>query len=113
MTEHVAPQMANHAKRPSRRWPMCVEKPPAITSAAEPDQVNIDDKVRLWVTHCMRAPYSPIRAIINDESDGKEEEWHQPRRRRTKITSGKLRTMDTTAIKEVLWPHKLVFSPDG
>ena len=33
--------------------------------------------------------------------------------RRPKITSGKLRTLDTTAVKQVIWPHQLVFTPDG
>ena len=110
LTECVAPQMANPAKQPSRRLSSAMENPSA--SAAEPDQVNIDDQVWLWVVHHMSASYSSFRAIINDESDVKEEAQPQLRRR-TKLTSGKLRTMDTTAVKEVLWPHELVFTPDG
>ena len=36
-----------------------------------------------------------------------------PATRRSNITSGKLRSADTTASKKVLWPHELVFTPDG
>ena len=56
----------------------------------------------------MRAPYPSFGATIDDE----EEDQLQPRRR-TKITSGKMRTTDTTAVKEVLCTHKLVLTPDG
>ena len=54
----------------------------------------------------------PTSTAMADQTIIEEEEQPQPRRR-TKITSGKLRTMDTTAVKQVLWPHELVFTPDG
>ena len=73
--------------------------------------MNIEDQVCLWVAHRMKASYSPFRAIIDDELDRKEVEQPQPRRM-TKLTCGKLRTADTTAVKKVLWPHELVFTPD-
>ena len=82
-----------------------------MTSATEPDQVNIEHQVWLRVTHRMRAPYSSSWATTDDESDGKEEEQPHPRRR-AKKTSGRLITMDTTTIKQVLWFHELVFKPE-
>ena len=103
--------MANPVKQPSTIWPSAGETPPATTSAAEPDMVNIEDQVRLWIAHCMRASYSSFRATIDDESGGKKEGQPQPRRK-TKVISSKLRTMDATAVKQVLWPHELVFTSD-
>ena len=41
------------------------------------------------------------------------EEEQLPATRRSNITSGKLRSADTTAIKKVLWPYELVFIPEG
>ena len=60
----------------------------------------------------MRSSYPSFLAIIDDELNGDEEE-HPQLRRRTKTTSGKLRTADTTAVKQVLWPQELVFTPEG
>ena len=60
----------------------------------------------------MRASYPSFLANTDIESDGEEEEQPQVTRR-SKITSGKLRTADTTAVKQVLWPHELVFTPEG
>ena len=51
----------------------------------------------------MRASYPSFLATTDDESDGEEEEQVQPRRR-TKITSGKLETADTTAVSRFSGP---------
>ena len=60
----------------------------------------------------MRASYSSFLANTDDELDGEEEEQLHVTRR-SNITSGKLRTADTTALKQVLCPHELVFTPEG
>ena len=44
--------------------------------------------------------------------DGKEEEQLSATRR-GHSTSGKLKSADTTAIHRVLWPHELIFTPEG
>ena len=59
----------------------------------------------------MRASYPSFLGNTDDKSDGEEEEQLQVTRR-SKITSGKLRSADTTAVKQVLW-HELVFTPEG
>ena len=88
-----------------------MENLPIIASAAEPDQVDVEEQVRHWVAHRIRALYASLWATTDDDSDWKEEE--QPHsRRRAKITSGRLRTVDTTSLKQVLSPHELVFTPD-
>ena len=51
-------------------------------------------------------------ANTDDELDGEEEEQPQATRR-SQIAFGKLRTADTTGVKQVLWPHELVFTPEG
>ena len=42
----------------------------------------------------------------------REEEEHLQVSGRSKITSGKLRSADTTVVKQVLWLHDLVFTPE-
>ena len=111
LTTNGVPKASTPAEQPGPSWPSAGEKPPATTITAEPDQTSIKKQVRIWVAQRMRASYPSLLAATDDEPDGKEEEQPQPRR--TQITSGKLRTMDTTAVKHVLWPHELVFTPDG
>ena len=60
----------------------------------------------------MRSSHPSFLAITDDEMDV-EEEKQLPATRRSNITSGKLRSADTTAIKKVLWHHELVFTPEG
>ena len=64
------------------------------------------------MVHYRRASYTAFLAPIDDEETGEEERQPQPRRG-PGITFGKLRTVDTTAVKQVIWPHELVFTPDG
>ena len=56
--------------------------------------------------------YKPFKDHIDEEETG-EEEKQPPPRRRPRIISGKLRTDETTAVNQVIWPHELVFTPDG
>ena len=52
---------------------------PLTASEAEPDQVEVEEQVWLWVTHRIRAPYTSLWATTDDDSDGKEEEQpHAP-----------------------------------
>ena len=44
--------------------------------------------------------------------DGEEEEWLRAHKK-GQTTSGKLRSDDTSAIHKVLWPHELIFTPEG
>ena len=74
--------------------------------------MNVEEQVRLCVAHCIRAPCLSIWATTDHDSGGKEEAQPHPRMR-AKITSGRLRTADTPVRKQVLWPHELVFTPNG
>ena len=89
-----------------------MENPLTATSSAEPDQARLEDQVRLCVEHHRKASYTPFLAPTDDEETREEERQPQPRRR-PRITSGKLRTADTTAVKQVIWLHGLVFTPVG
>ena len=89
-----------------------MENLPDAPSAAEPDQASFEDQIQLWVEHCRRASYPSFLATTDDEEAGEEDKKHQLRRS-PKITSGKLMTVDTTAVKQVIWPHELGFTPDG
>ena len=64
----------------------------------------------IQVAQQIRASYPSFLANTEDDPDGEEEEEQLQVTRRSKITSGKLRS-DTTAVKHVLWPHELVFTP--
>ena len=74
--------------------------------------MNVGEQVQLRIAHHIRAHYASLWATTDDDSDRKEEGQPHPRRW-AKITSGRLRTVDTTALKQVLWPNELVFTPDG
>ena len=97
LTTHGVPQVSAPEEHPGSSWPSDVENSPAATSIAKPDQASMEEQAQIWVTHRMRSSYPSFLAIIDDKSDREEEE--HPQLRRTKITSGKLRTADTTAIK--------------
>ena len=72
----------------------------------------MEKQVQMQVEHWVRSSHPSFLAITDDEMDGEEEE-QLPVTRRSNITSGKLRSADTTAIKKVLWPHELVFTHEG
>ena len=61
--------------------------------------------------HLKRAPNMP-RCYSEDDSDSDEEQV-APKKRRTAIKSGKMCTADTTVLKQIVWPHKLVYDPSG
>ena len=82
------------------------------TSSAEPDQASLEDQVWLPVEHHRRASYTTFLAPTDDEVT-REEERQPQSRRRPRITSGTLGTADTTTVQQVIWPHELVFTPDG
>ena len=73
---------------------------------------SMEEQVQMQVKQWMRSSHPSFLAITDDEMDGEEEEQLQPTRR-ANITSGKLRSADTTAIKKVLWSDELVFTPEG
>ena len=58
-----------------------------------------------------RAPN--MHMFYSDEDSDSEEEQAAPKKRRTAIKSGKVRTADTTVLKQILWPHELVYDPSG
>ena len=73
---------------------------------------SFEDQILLQVKHRRRASYPSFLATTDDEETREEDKHPQPRRR-PKITSVKLRTAYTTAVKQGIWPHELVFIPDG
>ena len=87
-----------------------LENPTAVFSAV-PDP-SIDEQVQIWDEQWVRLSHRSFLGITNDEIDGEEDEKLSSTRR-ANITSGKLRSADTTAIKKVLWPQWLVFTPNG
>ena len=89
-----------------------MENLPITALAAEPDKVDVEEQIWLRVAHHIRAPYASLSATTDNDSDGTEEEQPHPRRS-AKITSSRLRTVDKTALMQVLLPHKLFFTPDG
>ena len=52
------------------------------------------------------------RCYLEDDSDS-EEEQVLPKKRRIAIKSGKVHTTDTTVLKQIVWPHKLVYDLSG
>ena len=42
-----------------------------------------------------------------------QDEGHLPAPRKAQTTLGKLRSADTSTIQKVLWPHELIFTPEG
>ena len=57
LTKCETPQMATQAKQPGPRHPSTMENFPLNASVAEPYQVDVEEQVRLWVTHCIRATH--------------------------------------------------------
>ena len=110
LTMNRAPKAATSPEQPSTSQPCAMENPPTAASSAVPDP-SIEEQVRIWVAQQMRESYPSFLANTNDELDGDEEEQPQVTRRYY-ITSGKLRTADTTAVKQVLWPNELVFTQE-
>ena len=52
---------------------------PLITAAAvEPAQVDVEDQVRLWVTHRIRAPYTSLWATTDDGGKKKKKTSGEP-----------------------------------
>ena len=84
---------------------------PTATSSASFD-LNMEEQVWMRVKHRARSAHTPFLAITDDETDGEEEE-RIPAPRKGTTTSGKLRSADTSAIHQVMWPHKYVFTPEG
>ena len=117
LTQHGVPHAATAAIQPWPRHLSAVEIPPTptptATSSAEPDRASLENHLWLQVEHHRRASYTPFLAPLADEEETGEEERQPDPRRRPRITFGKLRTADTTAVKQVIWPHELVFTPDG
>ena len=52
------------------------------------------------------------RCYSEDDSD-LEEEQAAPKKRRTAKKLSKVRTADTTVLKQIMWPHELVYDPRG
>ena len=111
VTKHGVPHVPTSQDHPGSGWPSDVENQHAVTSTAEPGQANLKEQVHIRVTKRVISYYPSFLATTGDKSDGEEEK--QPQLRRRYITSGRLITVDTTAVNQVLWPHELVFTPDG
>ena len=71
----------------------------------------MDEQVQIQVEQQIRSSHRHL-AVTDDEINGEEEE-QLPTTRRAQVTSGELRSADTTAIKKVLWPHELILMPKG
>ena len=71
---------------------------PTATFSAVPDP-SMEDQVWIQVAQWMRSSHPSFLAITGDEMDGEEKE-PLPTTRRSNITSGKLRSADTIAIKK-------------
>ena len=104
LTKRRALQEITPTKQPWSRHRSAVENPLAAASVAEPDQASFEDQIQVCVEHHRRASYPSFLATIDEEEDREEDKHPQPKRK-LKITSGKLRTADTTAVKQVIWPH--------
>ena len=73
---------------------------------------NTEEQVRIRIKHRSRSFHSPLLAITDDEMDGEVGVvLSAPRKGQT--TSAKLRSADTYAIHQVMWPHELIFTPEG
>ena len=101
--------LTNSRAPPEQPGTSAVENHPTAAFSAIPDS-SMEEQVRMQVEQQMRSSH-PSLAITDNEMDGDEDQL--PATRRSSITSGKLRSADTTAIKKVLWLHELVFTPEG
>ena len=99
-------QVNTPPEKPSTSQPSSMENPSAVLDP------SIKEQVQIQVAQRMRASYASFLGNTFDESDGEEEEQLQVTRR-SKIPSGTLRSADTTVVKQVLWPHELVFTHQG
>ena len=62
----------------------------------------------MCIEHRSRSSHRLLLAITDDERDREEVVLLPPRKGQT--TLGKLRSADTSAIHQVMWPHELIFT---
>ena len=78
--------------------------PPPLEKEGLP---QVEDKVRDRIADRLRGVPTAYLHLTDDESDDEEPALAAGKCRNPEV-SGKLRTIDTTMVRSVMWPHEVV-----